>query len=233
MSSRCKLTGRELHVERKLRSGLARLLMFTLCLNELGGYVVSGEGCVSDNPLVPPKHVRRGVRSRLNESEYQMNSLSLLRSVTSIAAAGHSAAANWEEIKPYKLDGLKILDFGCGPGRLLHALQLAKVCYGKYVGVDVEPKMITWLENAHPNRELHTFIHVNTANERYNQAGEVYDPEKQGGPLDNFIGQFHLIVLRSVFSHMRFDDIVKHLAGLRRMLHPKGLMVVTLFTQSG
>ena len=42
-------------------------------------------------------------------------------------------------------DNAVIMDYGCGPGRLLIGLLSANVCFTKYIGVDVNSKDIQWL----------------------------------------------------------------------------------------
>jgi SAM-dependent methyltransferase len=55
------------------------------------------------------------------------------------------------EIKSF--DSAVIMDYGCGPGRLLIGLLSANVCFTKYIGVDVNNKDIEWLTDTYINKK--------------------------------------------------------------------------------
>jgi hypothetical protein len=60
------------------------------------------------------------------------------------------------------LDDAVIMDYGCGPGRLLIGLLSANVCFNKYIGVDVNSKDIQWLTETY----IHHHRGVNPPNRK-------------------------------------------------------------------
>lgn len=134
----------------------------------------------------------------------------------------------------FNLDGKRILDFGCGPGRFLTGLELIGVCFEHYVGVDVEAAALDHLKATRTDASRHSFELVNIHNERYNPKGDVLDDDGLGIGLREERGSIDLIHLRSVFSHMTKADIAKHLMGLAPLLRKStGRMVVSLFVSVG
>ncbi len=115
----------------------------------------------------------------------------------------------------------EILDVGCGT-KLTSALLDRAV--GRYVGVDVYREMVDWLRDAvgDPRFEHHP---VNFHNARYNPQGERLTKDSRL-PVE---GQFDLIVLLSVFTHLEPHDYGPMLTMLRRYAKPGARLVYTLF----
>jgi cyclopropane fatty-acyl-phospholipid synthase-like methyltransferase len=120
----------------------------------------------------------------------------------------------------------RILDIGCGQGRLLNGLLN---CFGRiqrYVGIDVHEPSIRWLqENVAPVAPFAAFHHVPVRNERYN-------PKGWGKLTDlDFPEPFDYVTLFSVFSHMRLNDITNYLAFIRSVLAYDGKVFLTAFVE--
>jgi cyclopropane fatty-acyl-phospholipid synthase-like methyltransferase len=120
----------------------------------------------------------------------------------------------------------RILDIGCGQGRLLNGLVH---CFGhirRYVGIDVHESSILWLqENIAPIVPFAEFRHVPVRNERYNPAG-------WRDSLDiDLTEAFDCIALFSVFSHMRLADITNYLGSIPSLLAHDGKVFLTAFVE--
>ena len=106
------------------------------------------------------------------------------------------------------LDGARVLDFGCGAGRVLRHLVNVVGEDGDLHGVDIDGPSIDWLQaNGEP------WIHARQCE------------ETPGLPYPD--GHFDLVYALSVFTH-----IVDHWAGwlleLRRVLAPGGILLTTV-----
>jgi SAM-dependent methyltransferase len=121
----------------------------------------------------------------------------------------------------------RVLDIGCGQGRLLHGLLAHFGAIGRYVGLDVHAPSIRWLkENVEPVAPYARFHRVAVRNERYNPQG--------AGSLDLELDErFDCVTLLSVFSHMRLDDIAGYLAFIERHLDADGRVQLTAFVEDG
>jgi ubiquinone/menaquinone biosynthesis C-methylase UbiE len=120
-----------------------------------------------------------------------------------------------------------VLDIGCGIGRL--AIPLTKVLNekGRYEGFDIVKSGITWC-NKHikPKYPNFNFIHVDLKNDLYNlktnrEAKNFTFPYKDG--------EFDVVILTSVFTHMMPDDVNNYLKEIARVLKKDGKCFVTFF----
>jgi SAM-dependent methyltransferase len=101
----------------------------------------------------------------------------------------------------------RILDFGCGPGRLMrHLGPLA--AHAELHGVDIDPVTIEWCKN---NIPFATFV------------SGPHEPPLPYGP-----DTFDLIFNHSVFTHLDEPRQDLWLAELRRILKPGGIALLTV-----
>jgi SAM-dependent methyltransferase len=116
----------------------------------------------------------------------------------------------------------RVLDIGCGYGRLAHSLQRSGF-EGEYLGFDVMKPAIRWCERrlAEPGYE---FRHVDVGNGRYNPAGSLTIPDV---PLAG--GGYDVICAFSVFTHMWPHDVDAYLALIGSALAPGGRAVISAF----
>ena len=130
-----------------------------------------------------------------------------------------------------ELAGLKpehrILDVGCGIGRIAIPLTKFLNSKGSYEGFDIVEKGINWckkhISQNHPN---FNFLHIDLKNDLYNlktnqEARNFIFPYKEN--------EFDLAVLTSVFTHMMPDDVSHYLQEIHRVLKPGGKCFVTFF----
>jgi SAM-dependent methyltransferase len=104
-------------------------------------------------------------------------------------------------------DFADILDFGCGPGRLLRQLR-AMAPQARLCGVDQDEQAVGWVR-----REL-PFVEA-----------AVSPPLP---PLAFPVERFDLIIVYSVFTHLDEDYQDAWLAELRRLTRPDGIVLATV-----
>ena len=118
----------------------------------------------------------------------------------------------------------RLLDWGCGAGRLAVGVreQLGRVA--DYHGIDVQPELIDWA-NANLAGPGFRFTCVDVSNERYNPDGT---PERT---LATDPGTVDVFYAYSVFSHMNDEDTAAYLRLIGEALSPSGKALVTCFVE--
>jgi ubiquinone/menaquinone biosynthesis C-methylase UbiE len=121
----------------------------------------------------------------------------------------------------------RILDIGCGCGQM--ALQLKDYLgkKGSYVGVDIHEPSINWCQkkiaSKHGNFQ---FVRIDVRNLTYNPEG-AHAAEAYQFPFAD--GSFDLVLLKSVFTHMRPAEVSNYLKEVTRLLNAQGRCVATFF----
>jgi len=119
----------------------------------------------------------------------------------------------------------RVLDIGCGIGRV--AGQLTKILNekGSYEGFDVVKSGIDWC-NKHINKQFpkFKFQYVELKNDLYNLSTES-KAENYAFPYKD--EEFDLIVLTSVFTHMMPEDVDNYLKNISRVLKKDGKCFAT------
>jgi SAM-dependent methyltransferase len=121
---------------------------------------------------------------------------------------GPDARDNLVELLPddWTFPGKRILDFGCGPGRMLREF-LPEAGTAEFWGVDIDaPSIESLAADCSPPLQL-----------------KVSDPEP---PLDFEDQNFDLIYAISVFTHLT-DNSIPWLIELHRLLKPDGILIAT------
>ncbi len=125
----------------------------------------------------------------------------------------------------------RVLDVGCGPGRLAIGLLALPGGVAQYLGLDVHRPSIDWcIRNLGAANPAFRFHHVDVRNDRYNPGGS----EPAGAvrlPVES--GSHDVAYLYSVFSHMLASDVEGYLGELRRILAPGGTLFFTAFVETG
>lgn len=122
--------------------------------------------------------------------------------------------------------GDRILDLGCGIGRL--ALPLTQFLEsGSYDGVDPVSSGIAWctstISPVYPNM---CFQHLNLRHPLYNPAGAL-ETVNTRLPFEN--GSFDLICMISVLTHLEAPEALHYAAEAARLLAPGGRCFATAF----
>lgn len=123
-----------------------------------------------------------------------------------------------------RLQGVQVLDVGCGT-KVVKALLDDQWPVGRYVGIDVDASVISWLDEQ-VDDERFVFRHMDARNDLYNPGGV---PLGQIERLPVGDEPFDLICLFSVFTHLDPSDFVSMLQLLRPHLAPHGHLVFSLF----
>jgi len=106
----------------------------------------------------------------------------------------------------WSFEGKRVLDFGCGAGRVLRHF-LAEAQTAELYGCDIDAESIDWLER-HLSPPLHVFTNRETP------------------PLPQPEGHFDLIWATSVFTHIT-EEWSAWLLELHRLLKDDGLLIAT------
>ncbi len=121
----------------------------------------------------------------------------------------------------------RVLDVGCGVGRV--AIPLLKILdrSGSYCGVDIVPEQIQWCVKAigsrYPNA---SFALLDAYSARYNPAGKLRAEEIRFPYAD---ADFDLVLLMSVFTHLLPAGSRNYLSEIRRVLRPGKSCAMTWF----
>jgi len=121
----------------------------------------------------------------------------------------------------------RVLDVGCGIGRVAVPLTGYLNGTGSYEGFDIVPGAIRWCTRRITSRyPRFRFTHVDLRNDLYNLRTENEARNFQFPYKD---GEFDLVFLTSVFTHMLPDDLQNYLFQIHRVLKPGGVCFGTFF----
>ena len=129
------------------------------------------------------------------------------------------------------LAGLKsnssLWDIGCGCG--LMAIELGSFLHaelgGRYVGSDIHAPSILWCQR-HIKASNITFIHHDLYNASYNPNGKVALTEFS---LDDTLGQFNVIMAKSLFTHITISMTERYLHLMQERLANGGMCILSAF----
>ena len=120
----------------------------------------------------------------------------------------------------------RVLDVGCGIGRLARPLAGYLSIDGEYAGFDVSADAVAWCTRRYRHYPNFRFVHADVRNARYNPGGSLPAVAYEF-PFDD--GAFDVCVLMSVLTHLTADEALHYLGQVRRVLASGGRMLATAF----
>jgi ubiquinone/menaquinone biosynthesis C-methylase UbiE len=127
-------------------------------------------------------------------------------------------------------NGTRVLDMGCGSGRLALAFARSDQYQEleiEYLGMDIDRACIDWctghITTDHPNFR---FVHSDLENPSYNPDGSSSSTDYQF-PVED--GSIDLVIMTSVLTHVLEDDLRHYIAEVGRVLSPSGAAFVSFF----
>jgi SAM-dependent methyltransferase len=120
----------------------------------------------------------------------------------------------------------RVLDVGCGIGRMARPLAGFLHDGGSYDGFDINPQGIDWCVSHYRDRPSFRFRLADLHNSVYNPSGAVPAIDYRF-PYDD--GAFDFVFATSVFTHLVSDEALHYLDEVTRVLVPGGCMLLTFF----
>ena len=157
--------------------------------------------------LIPPRHI-----SLRTPTDYKR-----------IGARYRRYLVEYAGLKPNH----KVLDVGCGAGRIARALTSYLRAGAQYHGFDVYPDAIKWCqENITKRFPNFKFQSVGLYNGQYAPEGQQSAATFKFPYAD---ASFDFVILISVFTHMLPGEVDNYLSEIARVLKPGGRSFITWF----
>jgi SAM-dependent methyltransferase len=120
----------------------------------------------------------------------------------------------------------RVLDFGCGCGRIGRQLIQQRPRPRRYLGIDLHRGMIEWCRaNLAPAADGFEFVHHDVFQPSFNPGAEK--PATLPFPAEDHA--FTLVEATSVFTHLTLSAAVHYLSEVARVLAPSGFLHATWF----
>lgn len=121
----------------------------------------------------------------------------------------------------------RVLEIGCGLGRIAWPLSARLGRRGRYAGLDTAWPYVDWCNrNLGLNPSRFWFHHLDVMNTTYNQAGSIKGEDARF-PYAN--GSFDLVLAISLFTHLRPGTTARYLTEVARVLRPGGRLFASFF----
>jgi SAM-dependent methyltransferase len=169
-------------------------------------YAVRALNCKAD---LPPLHLRRYVGPL---GSFESSGAEFMNYLRSLAA--------------FRADE-RVFDIGCGCGQMALHLKNYLDENGSYVGVDIHRPSIRWCQqNIARRHQNFQFVHIDVRNLAYNPNAA----QPAAAYVFPFADRsFDLILLKSVFTHMRPPEVSNYLSEVARLLKSDGRCLATFF----
>lgn len=124
----------------------------------------------------------------------------------------------------------RVLDIGCGIGRVALGLTRVLSPEGRYDGFDVDARAVRWCAtNLTPRYPNFHFTHANVATARHNGRGVPATQYRFPWPDATFDFAF----ATSVLTHLEMDEARQYVREAHRVLRPGGILLATVFVDDG
>lgn len=121
----------------------------------------------------------------------------------------------------------KVLDVGCGNGKVAVRLTRFLKDGGSYEGFDVVATGVNWCkEHITPQHPNFRFQHADVYNKTYNPQGKYQSCEYRF-PYDD--GTFDFVLLGSVFTHMLPKEVEHYFGEIARVLKRQGICYISYY----
>ena len=120
----------------------------------------------------------------------------------------------------------RVLDVGCGCGKLARPLTTYLNSKGGYDGIDITREVINWCEERYQNYPNFRFYFADLYSERYNPKG-AFNASNYKFPFPN--NEFDVVYVGSVFTHMVSEDMDNYIAEIARVMKLGGICLATYF----
>lgn len=140
--------------------------------------------------------------------------------------AGKGVVAALERSADLRADD-RVLEVGCGPGRVALALLDVLGPDGGYDGIEIVPEAVVWCQRRiTPLRPSFRFHRADVHNDHYHRGGATA-AEHYRFPFDD--DAFDLVFLSSVFTHLGTAPTRRYVEEAARVLRPGGRLYATFF----
>lgn len=119
---------------------------------------------------------------------------------------------------------VRMLDVGCGVGRLYLAAKPYLTASDEYIGIDITERSIAICREKFAQSNV-SFMHTLGSNRYY--ASNATEGDPRSWVLES--GSFNLVTALSVWTHLREEDWKYYLAEVARVLAPGGKAIITFF----
>jgi SAM-dependent methyltransferase len=164
------------------------------------------------DPLTPPRHLINVGSNKFTRSDFNTIGQELFRYLIVIGG-----------LKPSD----KVLDVGCGVGRMAAPLTRYLSSEATYDGFDIVEESIKHCALTYSPRfaNFH-FHHADVSNSTYNPGGKYLSHQYKFPFPDK---TFSFVLLNSVFTHMMSKGVRNYLNEIQRVLVPGGRCFITYF----
>lgn len=158
------------------------------------------------DPLIPP----RRLAGYVGDSDF--------------AATGDEFLGHFRELAALRPQD-RVLEIGCGIGRMARVLVPVLAPPGSYDGFDVVDLGIAWCQERYRDTPApFRFVHADLRNSAYNPGGAL-DPGSYRFPYED--AAFDLVIATSLFTHLLPEAASHYVAEAARVLAPGGRLFGT------